>query len=153
MGSTAKYQKAELKFKAYQHLGQRSGIFEYLAGGTSFGTDVPYYDWFRLGGPASFGGYMEGQLTGRYYGAARLGYQYKFANLPAIIGRGAYLMVFADVGKAWVLAYDDPTIDNPMKYSGTIGFGSSTKLGPVFFGFSYATGGNQQLFLSMGKRW
>ncbi len=153
MGATDAYQKAELKFKAFQHLGPRSGIFEYLAGGTSFGTDVPYYDWFRLGGPANFGGYMEGQLTGRYYGAVRLGYQYKFANLPAIIGKGAYFMAFTDVGKAWVFAYDDPTVDNPMKYSGTIGFGSSTKLGPVFFGYSYATGGNQQLFLSMGKRW
>ena len=96
---------------------------------------------------------MDGQLAGRYYGAVRLGYQYKFANLPAIIGRGAYFMAFTDVGKAWIFEYDDPTIDNDLKYSGTIGFGSSTKLGPVFFGYSYATGGNQMLFLSIGKRW
>ncbi len=102
MGADAKYQKAELKIHAFQPLGARSGIFEYLSGGTSFGNEVPRYDWFRVGGPGSFGGYMEGQLAGPYYGAVRLGYQYKFATLPAIIGRGLYFMAFADAGKAWV---------------------------------------------------
>ncbi len=109
-----------------------------LAGPPS-GPNVPYYDWFRLGGPGSFGGYMEGQLAGPYYGAVRLGYQYKFATLPAIIGKGAYFMAFTDVGKPWIFEFNAPGANDDMKYSGTIGFGSSTKLGPVFFGYSYAT--------------
>jgi NTE family protein len=153
MGADANYQKAELKIHAFQPLGARSGIFEFLSGGTSFGNEVPRYDWFRVGGPGSFGGYMEGQMAGPYYAAVRLGYQYKFATLPAIIGRGLYFMAFADAGKAWVFEFDDPSGKNDMKYSGTVGFGSSTKLGPVFFGFSYAQGGNQMLYLSLGKRW
>ena len=153
MGAEAKYQKAELKIRAFQPVGQRNGIFGYLSGGTSFGTDVPRYDWFRIGGPNSFGGYMEGQLTGPYYGAIRLGYQYQFATLPAFIGKGAYFMAFMDAGKAWVLHYDTPGVTNDVKYSGTVGMGSSTRLGPVFFGFSYAQGGNQMLYLSIGKRW
>jgi NTE family protein len=149
MGATSSYQKAELRIRAFQRLSERSGIFEFISGGTSFGEYVPYYDWFRLGGPRSFGGYMEGQLTGPYYGAVRLGYQYEFASLPALIGQGAYIMVYGDVGKTWVVDYDD----SEMKYSGTVGLGSLTKLGPVFFGFSYATGKNHQLFLNIGKRW
>lgn len=153
MGATKDYQKAELKIRAFQPAGQRSGIFGYLSGGTSFGSNVPYYDWFRVGGLSSFGGYMEGQLTGPYYGAVRLGYQYQFATLPAFIGKGAYFMAFMDAGKAWILHYDTPGVTNAVKYSGTVGMGSSTRLGPVFFGFSYAQGGNQMLYISVGKRW
>jgi len=153
MGAADNYQKAELKIRAFQPFGQRSGVFGYLSGGTAFGSDVPYYNWFRLGGPNSFGGYMEGQLTGPNYGSLRLGYQYKFATLPAIIGRGAYFMAFGDMGKVWTLHYDMPGRYDDMKYSGTIGVGSSTKLGPVFFGYSYATDKSQMLYLSIGKRW
>ena len=153
MGATSSYLKAELKVHAYQKLSGRSGIFEFLAGGTSFGSDTPYYDWFRIGGPHSFGGYMEGQLTGPYYGAIRLGYQYEFASLPALIGKGLYFMVYGDVGKTWILEYDSPGKWDDLKYSGTVGLGSSTKLGPVFLGFSYATGKNHMLFLNIGKRW
>jgi NTE family protein len=153
MGATSSYEKAELKVHAYQKLSGRSGIFEYLAGGTSFGSDTPYYDWFRIGGPLSFGGYMPGQLTGPYYGAIRLGYQYEFASLPALVGKGLYFMVYGDMGKTWFLEYDSPGRWDDMKYSGTVGLGSSTKLGPVFFGFSYASENNYMLFLNIGKRW
>jgi NTE family protein len=153
LGATAAYQKGELKVKAYQHLGERSGVFEWIAGGTDFGSNVPYYDWFRLGGPGSFGGYMDGQLTGPNYWAARLGYQYQFATLPAFIGKGLYVMVFADAGKTWIQNLDDAGPFQNLKYSGTVAFGSSTKFGPVLFGYSYASGKNQQLFVSLGKRW
>lgn len=151
MGATDSYQTAELKFHAYQRLDERSSIFEWISAGTSFATDVPYYDWFRIGGPSSFGGFMEGQLTGPYYGAVRLGYQYRFANFPAIVGTGAYAVVFADAGNSWILPQQIGW--SHLKGSGTIGFGSSTKLGPVLFGYSYASGKSQMLFLSVGKRW
>ncbi len=153
LGATDSYKQGEFKLHAYQRLSERSGIFEWLAAGTAFGTDVPYYDWFRIGGPYSFAGYMQGELAGPYYASTRLGYQYKFASLPAIIGTGAYVMAYADIGKPWIQTLDTPSLTHNLKHSGTIAFGSSTKFGPVLFGYSYASGRNQMLFLSVGKRW
>ncbi len=153
LGAADSYKQGELKLHAYQRLSERSGIFEWLAAGSSFGTDVPYYDWFRIGGPYTFAGYMEGELAGPYYASTRLGYQYKFANLPAIIGTGAYVMVYSDIGKPWIQTLDTPSLKDHLQWSGTLAFGSSTKFGPVLFGYSYASGRNQVLFLSVGKRW
>lgn len=94
---------------------------------------------------------MPGQLQGRYYGVFRLGYQYEFASLPAMLGKGAYLVAFAEAGNTWMSARDIGW-QSP-KVSGTLALGSSTKLGPVMFGFSMASGNNSQLFIKLGKRW
>jgi NTE family protein len=148
MGSDLAYDLGELRWSGFGTKGSNT-YWGALAAGSAFGTQAPPYAWFRLGGFNSFGGYQEGQIIGRYYATARLGYQRKVTRLPAFVGQGVYLVFFADVGNAWV---DMKDFGNNLKYSGTVAFATLTKFGPMYIGYSKAGGGFDQITLQVGKR-
>ena len=148
MGSAEDYQKIELSHSEYFKLG-KSVLEARIAGGSSFGTSLPAFDQFSLGGLFSLSGYKEGQLRGDYYGALRLGYFFRTHSLPAMIGRGVYLGGFLDAGNTWWQRSDAKTSD--LRYGATLFMGIDTRLGPLYLAYGHAKDGNYSFYLSLGR--
>jgi len=119
-----------------------------LRGGTSFGSDLPVYDQFTLGGLESFGGYRQQQLRGPYMAAARLTYLYQIGNLAQGSGKGLYAGVLADLGNAWQTT-GEIGADN-LRYGGTAVMAMDSVIGPIIVGFGVAKGGFMNLYLTLG---
>jgi NTE family protein len=148
MGSAHDYTRAELSHMEYFKL-DRSVLHFRLAGGSSFGTSLPAFDQFSLGGLFSLSGYKEGQLRGNYYGTMRLGYFFRTNSLPAALGRGVYLGGFLDAGNTWWQS-DDVSISD-LRYAATLFMGIDTRLGPLYLAYGHAKDGNYSVYLSLGR--
>ena len=148
MGSAEDYRKAELSHTEYFKLG-KSVLEARIAGGSSFGTALPPFDQFSLGGLFSLSGYKEGQLRGNYYGTGRLGYFFRTHSLPAMLGRGVYLGGFLDAGNTWWQS--DDVSASGLRYAATLFLGIDTRLGPLYLAYGHAKDGNYSFYLSLGR--
>lgn len=98
-----------------------------IRGGTSFGTDLPFYSIFSLGGMDSFAGYAPYQVYGNYYGVVSLGYRYRLGRIPPTFGNGLYAMARIDSGNAW-FDKDEVSIKD-LNLGGMVGLGADTVIG------------------------
>ena len=149
LGADDDYRRVSLRWKGFGTSG-RNTFLAGLAAGSALGTDLPPYAFFQAGGFETFAGYEPGQLVGRYYGVVRLGYSRRIGELPPMLGKGFYLYFFTDVGNAWLRGRDIGW--NDIRYSGTVAFGTDTRMGPLYIGYSRATGGSSAVNLYLGKR-
>lgn len=115
-------------------------------GGTPDPDELPLYAQFQLGGFLNMSGYRPQQLMGARYVYGRAIYQYKLGKVPLFDG------IYA--GAAYELA-DMPQIiesnDRPLFQSGTLYLAADTPLGVAYVGFGFASGGNQAIYLFLGK--
>jgi NTE family protein len=126
----------------------RHTVFTGFAGGFSWGGDLPIYDEFSLGGLLSLSGYQPGELRGDFFGVARLGYYYRFADLPSTVGTGVYLGGWLEAGNAWQERTEVSFSD--LRYSASVGFGADTFAGPVLLAWGQGEEGGS-LYLTLGR--
>ncbi|OLD64715.1 MAG: hypothetical protein AUI47_04585 [Acidobacteria bacterium 13_1_40CM_2_68_5] len=148
LGADVSYDKASGSFSQLFHRG-RHRIYVALDGGTNLGTQVPFYDDFSVGGFGSLSGFKEGQLRGPLFGVARLGYYVRSGGLSGRFGRGVYLGGWVEAGNAWATR-SGARLDN-LIYSGTVGAGVDTFLGPVYLVYGHSDDGHGSLYLSLGR--
>jgi NTE family protein len=120
-----------------------------LSGGTSFGSALPGYDEFVLGGLLSLSGYQEGELRGQYFGVSRLGYLYRLSELPEILGTGIYAGGWLEAGNVWQTS---AAIGDGLIYTLTGAIAAETRVGALFFGYGTADSGQDGFFLTLGQR-
>jgi NTE family protein len=116
-------------------------------GGSNIGSDLPYFDSFRLGGPFRLSSYRIDQFAGTNYALARLMYYKRIFNLPSPLGNGVYLGGSLEAGRISPILdrRDDPgTLKSASAF-----FAADTFLGPAFLGFA-AGGGQHSFFLLFG---
>jgi NTE family protein len=115
-------------------------------GGTSFGSDLPPYAQFTLGGPFGFAGLAENQFRGSYLGVASIAYRYRMLQLPSQLGRGVYAISRFDVGNVW----EDEVDTGDVRYGGALGLGADTLLGPIYLAYGRADDGFGRIYFSLG---
>lgn len=148
-GSDISYQKVSAIWREYFSWGQNT-FFVHMAGGSSLGTQLPFYDQFTLGGWSGLSGYPYQELQGTSYGLCRLGYDRRISRLPSMLGQGGvYVMIWGEAGNTWQLA-DRRTLDS-LLYSGTLALGADTNLGPFYLAVSKAERQSPRLYLSLGR--
>jgi len=118
-----------------------------LRGGTDFGSGLPLYDQFELGGFLQLSGFRRGFLRGNAAGLASLIDYVRVGDLPAGIGR-LYAGLAIQAGNAWAQASEADFSD--FKYSGTFFFGVDNRFSPVFIGYGLAEGGHEQVYVYVG---
>jgi NTE family protein len=148
LGADLSYDKLAASFAQVFHRG-RHRVYVSLDGGTNLGTEVPFYDEFSVGGIGSLSGFKEGQLRGPLFGVARLGYYVRSGRLSGRFGRGVYLGGWAEAGNAWATR-SEARLDN-LIYTGTVGAGVDTFLGPVYLVYGHSDDGHGALYLSLGR--
>jgi NTE family protein len=146
MGADEEYSRGELSWTGAWSLGEHT--FQASAyGGTNFGTNLPAYDSFLLGGPFRLSAYAINQFSGQQaaYGSVR--YLNQVKRLPSVLGSGVYAGAALEAGRVNKLYDGRDTTGN--LWSATAFLGAEA-LGPTWFGTGFAPGGYRSLFLLVG---
>lgn len=147
LGSEIDYDKADITGLHAFGNGQHTVILSAEVG-SSFGSDIPLYDQFTLGGFLSLSGLRQQQLRGQKLLNARAIYLNRIAILPSVMGNGLYFGASLEAGNIW----DNTEKINPaqLKYGAALFLGADTALGPLYLGTGFSQGGNQSLYLYLG---
>jgi NTE family protein len=146
-GSALDYQRLEGRANYVQSWGPHT-INLNASGGTDFGTDMPAYESFSLGGPLRLSGFRLDQFAGRRYAFGRAVYYNQFFRLPDILGSGAYVGASAEVGR--ITDRVDGLASRGTLYSGSVFVGAATFAGPVYLGAGIGNNGAASLYLLLG---
>ncbi len=120
-----------------------------LRGGTSFDTNVPYYDQFKLGGLFKFSGYKMDQLVGREYALASVQYRHRLGYLMETLGSDTWGGFSLETGNVYQRA--DGTPASGVMSGGSIYVGVNSRLGPVYLGYGRFEGGRHAVYLYIGS--
>jgi NTE family protein len=148
LGADAEYDRLEVDAAHFRGRGRHTG-YAAVRYGTNLGSTLPPYDAFLLGGLFSLAGYSEGELRGQVVTSASAGYHFRLGTLPPGFGYGVYAGAALDGGNVWE-STDDVTLSN-LIYGVRLLIGADTLLGPVFFGYGFAEGGQERLYLTLGR--
>lgn len=117
-------------------------------GGASFGSRLPFYDDFVLGGPVSLPGLSTGELRGDSYWLGTIAYARKIGDISSLYGQSLYLGVI--LSAADMSARIDKVRAEPI-YSGAVVFGGRTPLGPITVSLGVTTTDDWQIVLNIGR--
>jgi len=148
LGSASSYQRLEGTGRITQSWGPHTVNF-IASGGTGFGSDLPTYESFALGGPLRLSGYRINELSGSEFAFGRAMYYNRILPLPDLLGSGIYAGGSAEVG--WIT---DSRINTQQQqgtlWSASAFLGADTFLGPAYLGAGYAGAGRWSLYLMLG---
>ncbi len=148
MGASQSYQRAEARWTGAFSTGPHT-FSASLLGGNDFGSGLPPYGAFLLGGPLRLSGYQINRFAGTDFYFGRLQYYNRLLRLPSIIGSGVYLGASAEIGRMYGVYTQGGTATGTL-YSGSVYLGSETFLGPVYIGIGYGGGNNISAYLLLG---
>ncbi len=119
-----------------------------VSGGTNFGSDMPAYESFSLGGPLHLSAYQLNEFAGQRYWFGRLMYYNRTLPLPDILGSGVYVGGSAEIGRIGdrVGGLSAPGT----KWSGSLFLAADTFVGPLYFGLGAGASGRWSLYLLLG---
>ena len=147
LGSALNYQRFEARAQYAMSWGPHT-LNVVAAGGTDFGSNMPAYETFALGGPLRLSGFRLNQFSGRDYVFGRLMYYDRIFPLPPILGSGVFAGASAEVGNIRNRADGLPSPGT--LYSGSLFIGASTAAGPAYLGLGFGTGGAFSAYLLLG---
>jgi NTE family protein len=118
-----------------------------LSLGGNLGGEVPIQAYYRLGGFLNLSGFNQRELSGPYAGLARAIYLRDLGTGLVRTYAGASL----EAGNTW---QDQSDIRwDQTRVAGALFVGADTILGPVYLGYGHADGGNNALYLYLGRPW
>jgi len=144
LGATTSYDLFRAGFAGVQTIGRWTGLAK-VEGGDGFGTDIPFYDEFQLGGLFRLSGRPERQLTGDTYALASFLLYYRLMATQGAILKNVYLGVSIEAGNAWA----DHDSVHGLKNGGSVYLVADTLIGPLFVGYGHSGSFNSAyLFLN-----
>jgi len=145
-GATNSFAQAESRFDAFHSPGERTIVFAFGGGGTTFGKTAPLFQQFALGGLFNVGGFGSGEFRNSNYLRGGFGVLREAFSAPPYIGGKLYLGGWYEGGGAF---------ENfgAAKYRQSVTGGAllQTRIGPIFVGGSFAEGGRRKLYFSLGR--
>jgi NTE family protein len=147
LGSALNYQRLEARGQYAVSWGSNT-VNMVAQGGTDFGSNMPAYETFALGGPLRLSGFRLNQFSGREYVFGRLMYYNRILPLPEILGKGVFAGASAEVGNIRNRADGLPSPGT--QYSGSLFLGANTAAGPGYFGVGFGNGGAFSVYLLLG---
>jgi NTE family protein len=118
------------------------------AGGANFKGELPFYDYFTLGGPTSFPGLGLGQLRGTSYWLTSAGYLHKIADLSPLFGQSIYAGASLTAGD--MSGRIDGRHEAPI-LSAAFLVGGRTPLGPVTLLFATTSTADWSMLFTLGR--
>jgi len=147
MGSAQNYQRFEARGQYAMSWGPNT-VNMVAAGGTDFGSNMPAYETFALGGPLRLSAFRLNQFSGRDYAFGRLMYYNRIFPLPPILGSGVFAGASAEVGN--IRNRPDGLPSPSTLYSGSLFIGANTAFGPLYLGAGFGNGGAFSAYLLLG---
>lgn len=145
IGADDNYNKIEVSFlKAFTY--KKCTILASVNFGSYLGKEIPYYDEFTLGGFLNFSGLHQDQLRGQRVGLGRI---VTYWNASQSLLGSFYLGGSLETGNVWDKG-ENIEFRN-LRMAGSVFIGYDTPLGPFYLGFGHADGGNNALYLYLGR--
>ena len=126
----------------------RNVLYLRASGGASFGSDLPIYDTFTLGGPVSMPGLNLGELRGTSYWAGQASYLQRIADISYVFGQSLYAG-FALSAADMSGRFDD--VRAAPIYSGALVLAGRTPLGPVSLSLAVTSDSEWQFMFGLGR--
>jgi NTE family protein len=101
-----------------------------------------------LGGFLNLSGLRTDQLNGNYLALGRIVYYHQAGSLP-VIGRGIYVGGSLETGNTWQQRSDVSV--HGLYTSGSVFVAADTWIGPFYFAYGRATGGQSSFYLYLGR--
>lgn len=117
--------------------------------GASFGSDMPFYDQFTLGGFQELSGYANEQFRGNQLAFGGLIYYRQLATLTPPLGRGIYLGGSLEVGS--IRNTLDFLTEPKTRFGSSIFLGADTWLGPAYLGLGVGGEGDSTAYFLLGR--
>ena len=117
-------------------------------GGARFRGELPFYDYFTVGGPMSFPGFAPGQLRGTSYWTTSAAYLRDVVDINTLFGQRMYLgasVTAGDMAGRVDGVHEEPTI------GAAVLFGGHTPLGPLTMSLGATSTDDWSLFLTLGR--
>ncbi|HXH03421.1 MAG TPA: patatin-like phospholipase family protein [Candidatus Competibacteraceae bacterium] len=148
LGAAEDYTKLEASWQGAYTVGADT----LLAGvrlGLSPDGELPIYDQFTLGGFANLSGLRSNQLRGSQLGFGRLIYYHKLDFSAPPISRDFFVGGTLELGGVW----DDLEEIDPIELrgAGSVFVGADTLVGPIYLGYGYTEGGENSVYLFIGR--
>jgi NTE family protein len=118
------------------------------SGGASFGSDLPIYDTFTLGGPISLPGLRLGELRGTSYWNAKATYLRPVADISYVFGQALYAGF--SLSAADMSGRIDGVDASPV-YSGALLLSGRTPLGALSLSLALTSDSEWQLMFGLGR--
>jgi NTE family protein len=118
------------------------------SGGSAFGSELPVYDAFTLGGPVSMPGFNIGELRGSNYWSAQASFLRRVADISYVFGQALYAglnFTVTDIDDRIGLALDEPVYSTAFVLTGR------TPLGPVALSLAITSESDWQLVFGLGR--
>jgi len=145
-GADGSFAQAESRINAFRPLGEKTIVFGFGGGGTTFGKRAPLFQQFAVGGLFSVGGYGTGEFRGGNYVNGGFGALRETFSAPPYIGGKLYLGGWYEAGSAF-----ENFSQAKYRQSVTGGALLETRIGPIFVGGSFAEGGRRKIYFSLGR--
>ncbi|HQR44918.1 MAG TPA: patatin-like phospholipase family protein [Thermoanaerobaculia bacterium] len=111
-------------------------------------NQLPFVEAAFAGGFLNLSGLQPLELWGNYGAVGRAVVYKRLIALPALVGSGVFLGGSLETGNAW-LSSSDVRFDN-LRFAGSVFLGADTLLGPLYFAFGLADGGQHSFYLALG---
>ncbi len=146
LGADRAYHKLDFAYEAVFDLGESTLVFggEY---GDSLGSELPYYDNFRLGGRLRLSGYRLGQISGNQKAFLRSVY---YRQLPIhLFGFKFFAGGSVEAGNVWKTRSQMNW--NDVRLSGSMFMGSRTMAGAIYVGIGFSEEGDTLFYFTLGQ--
>jgi NTE family protein len=147
LGAVESYDRLEGVATTAVPLG-RNMLYLRASGGASFGSELPIYDTFTLGGPVSLPGLSLGELRGTSYWNAKATYLQRVADISYVFGQSLYAGLSVSAAD---MAGRIDGIDSPPIYSGALLLSGRTPLGPLSLSLALTSDSEWQLMFGLGR--
>ncbi len=148
LGATFSYDEFFGRGFGVQTIGRWTGLAKF-EGGTGLGTQIPFYDQYRLGGPFRLSGRPIGQLNGNTYALGALLLYYRLSDTGGAVVKNLSIGVSAEAGNTW--AFQAPVSWSGMKTAGSVYVVADTLIGPFFIGWGRSSSKYNSAYLSLNR--
>jgi NTE family protein len=147
LGADVEYDRAWGHLLVARPVG-RGRVLMDVQGGSGFGTGMPFYQHFYLGGLRSVSGYHINRLRGDSFGAASIGYMQRLGGSDLPFASKTHVGVWLDAGNTW-WEEEDVQMDD-LLYSAAVSLMFETPLGPLHMGYGRSDDGQDAIHLDFG---
>lgn len=148
LGADDEYNRLEVVYVEARSFGRNTFVGR-LRYGTGLGSEIPFYDHFRLGGLFALSGFRPGALRGPELGFAQLLYYRQVGTLPGTLGGGLYVGLSAEAGNVWQSRAEASF--SGLRPAGLVWAGVDTVFGPVYVGYGRSDDNEDSLYFALGQ--
>jgi NTE family protein len=123
-------------------------VYLRASGGASFGSELPIYDTFTLGGPVSLPGLSLGELRGTSYWNAKATYLQRVADISYVFGQALYTGLSLSAAD---MSGRIDGIDSAPIYSTALLLSGRTPLGALSLSLAFTSESEWQLMFGLGR--